>query len=119
MTMPELVATRDVNALNEWLAAADPLEIAEELGRLAPPDRAIPFRLLPKDRALEVFEALDPLHQQELLEGLRDTRVRQLFEDLDPDDRARLVDEMPAKVAKQLLGGLSSRERSLTATLLG
>jgi magnesium transporter len=117
--MPELIDRRDVQALNEWLADADPLEIAEELARLPPPDRAIPFRLLPKDRALEVFEMLDPIHQQELLEGLRDTSVRQLFEDMDPDDRARLVDEMPATVAKQLLGGLSPRERALTATLLG
>ena len=119
MTMPELVATRDVNALNQWLAEADPLEIAEELGRLPVADMAIPFRLLPKDRALEVFELLDPLHQQELLEGLRDANVRELVEDMDPDDRARLVDEMPAKVAKQLLAGLSPRERALTATLLG
>jgi magnesium transporter len=119
MTLPELVATRDINSLNQWLADAGTLEIAEELARLPPAERAIPFRLLPKDRALEVFEALDPIHQQELLEGLRDTAVRQIFEDLDPDDRARLVDEMPAKVAKQLLGGLSPRERALTATLLG
>ncbi len=119
MTMPDLVATRDINSLNQWLADAGTLQIAEELARLDPPDRAIPFRLLPKDRALEVFEALDPIHQQELLEGLRDTSVRQLFEDMDPDDRARLVDEMPATVAKQLLGGLSPRERVLTATLLG
>ncbi|MGI8929153.1 MAG: magnesium transporter [Candidatus Limnocylindrales bacterium] len=119
MTMPDLVAMRDVNALTEWLAQADPLEIAEELGRLPVADRAIPFRLLPKDRALEVFEALDPLHQQELLQGLREASVRELVEDMDPDDRARLVDEMPAKVAKQVLGGLSPRERALTATLLG
>ena len=103
MTMPELVASRDIEALNEWLRQADPLEIAEELARLPPPDRAVPFRLLAKDRALEVFEALDPLFQQELLEGLRDSSVRQLFEDMDPDDRARLVDEMPAKVAKRIL----------------
>lgn len=119
MTMPDLVATRDVNALTEWLAQADPLEIAEELGRLPVADRAIPFRLLPKDRALEVFEALDPLHQQELLQGLREANVRELVEGMDPDDRARLVDEMPAKIAKQVLGGLSPRERALTATLLG
>ena len=97
MTMPELVATRDVNALNQWLVEADPLEIAEELGRLPVADMAIPFRLLPKDRALEVFELLDPLHQQELLEGLRDANVRELVEDMDPDDRARLVDEMPGR----------------------
>ncbi|CAN5762076.1 magnesium transporter [soil metagenome] len=119
MTMPDLVATRDLKALNEWLAEAGPLDIAEELARLAPADRAIPFRLLPKERALEVFEVLDPLHQQELLEGLRDSSVRQLVEDMDPDDRARMVDEMPAKIAKQVLAGLSPRERALTATLLG
>ncbi len=117
--MPDLVATRDMEALNEWLASAGTLEIAEELARLDPAARAIPFRLLPKDRALEVFEALDPIHQQELLEGLREASVRQLFEDLDPDDRARLVDEMPAQVAKRLLAGLSPHERALTATLLG
>jgi len=117
--MPDLVAARDVEALNEWLNQAGTLEIAEELARLDPAERAIPFRLLAKDRALEVFEALDPLHQQELLEGLREAGVGQLFEDMDPDDRARLVDEMPAKVAKRLLAGLSPHERALTATLLG
>lgn len=117
--MPDLVAARDVEALNNWLNQASTLEIAEELARLDPAERAIPFRLLAKDRALEVFEALDPLHQQELLEGLREAGVGQLFEDMDPDDRARLVDEMPAKVAKRLLAGLSPHERALTATLLG
>jgi len=117
--MHDLVAARDVEALNDWLNQASTLEIAEELARLDPAERAIPFRLLAKDRALEVFEALDPLHQQELLEGLREASVRQLFEDMDPDDRARLVDEMPAKVAKRLLAGLSPHERALTATLLG
>jgi len=117
--MPELVAKRDVMALNEWLAGASTLDVADELARLSPSDRAITFRLLPKDRALEAFELLDPIHQQELLEGLRDSSVRQLFEDMDPDDRARLVDEMPAKVAKQLLAGLSPRERTLTSRLLG
>jgi magnesium transporter len=117
--MPELVAARDVNSLNEWLEQASTVEIAEELARLDPADRAIPFRLLPKDRALEVFEALDPVFQQQLLEGLREEGVRQLFEDMDPDDRARLVDEMPAKVARRLLSGLSPHERALTAKLLG
>jgi len=112
-------STDDLVTLNDWLIEADPVEIADELTRLSSAERAVAFRLLAKDRALEVFELLDPVLQQELLEGLRDTSVRQLFEDMDPDDRARLVDEMPAKVAKRLLAGLSPRERALTATLLG
>ena len=116
---PEIGTGRDVEALNAWLAKTSTVEIAEELARIDPAERAVRFRLLPKDRALEVFELLDPIHQQELLEGLREASVRQLFEDMDPDDRARLVDEMPAKVAKRLLAGLSLHDRALTATLLG
>ena len=42
------------------------------MSRLPREQRAVPFRLLGKDRALEVFELLDPSVQQELLEGLRE-----------------------------------------------
>ena len=115
----ELLQGDDLELIDRWLAQADPVEIAEELSRLPKERRAVPFRLLAKDRALEVFELLDPSVQQELLAGLREANVRQLFEDLDPDDRARLTEEMPATVARQLLAGLSPNERRLTATLLG
>jgi magnesium transporter len=109
----------DLELMDRWLAQADPVEIAEELARLPRERRAVPFRLLARDRALEVFELLDPSVQQELLDGLRDANVLQLFEEMDPDDRARLTEEMPATVARQLLAGLSPAERRLTATLLG
>ncbi len=114
-----LVAGGDLELIDRWLGHVDVVRIAEELSRLPREQRAVPFRLLGKDRALEVFELLDPSLQQELLEGLREANVRHLFEGLDPDDRARLTEEMPAKVATRLLAGLSLNERRLTATLLG
>jgi magnesium transporter len=117
--LTELITSRDLEALADWLKEHSTLDIAEELVRLAPADKAIPFRLLDRDRALAVFEQLDPVHQQEVLEGLRDDRVRQIVEDMDPDDRARLVGEVPAKVASRLLSGLSAHERAMTAALLG
>ena len=117
--LEELLEGGDLEVIDRWLAQADVVEIADELSRLPREQRAVPFRLLPRDRALEVFELLDPSLQQELLEGLREVNVRQLFEDLDPDDRARLTEEMPAKVARRLLAGLSPNERRLTSTLLG
>ena len=117
--LTELLEGGDLELIDRWLAQADVVEIADELSRLPREQRAVPFRLLARDRALEVFELLDPSLQQELLEGLRDVNVRQLFEDLDPDDRARLTEELPAKVARRLLAGLSPNERRLTATLLG
>ncbi|MDQ2674782.1 MAG: magnesium transporter, partial [Chloroflexota bacterium] len=115
----EILLGDDLELMDRWLEQADPVEIADELGRLPRERRAVPFRLLARDRALEVFELLDPSVQQELLEGLRDVNVRQLFEEMDPDDRARLTEEMPASVARKLLAGLSPAERRLTSTLLG
>ena len=117
--LPDLVESGDLELIDRWLGQADVVEIAEELVRLPRDQRAVPFRLLGKDRALEVFELLDPSVQQELLDGLRDANVRQLFERMDPDDRARLTEEMPAKVATRLLAGLSANARRLTSTLLG
>jgi magnesium transporter len=117
--LSDLLEGGDLALIDAWLGQADVVEIAEELSRLGRDQRAVPFRLLAKDRALEVFELLDPSVQQELLEGLRDTNVRLLFEEMDPDDRARLTEEMPAKVARRLLAGLSPSERQLTARLLG
>jgi magnesium transporter len=117
--LKELVSDRDLEGLKQWLAYNSPLDIAEEVSRLKPGDRALVFRLLGKDRALSVFESLDPVHQQELMTALREPAVREILEEMDPDDRARLLDEMPAAVAKRLLEGLSPRERKLTSILLG
>jgi magnesium transporter len=109
----------DLEGLQRWLGERGTLQVAEELARLPPAHRGVPFRLLAKERALAVFEALDPVHQHELLADLREGPARELFEQLAPDDRARLLDEMPATVAQRLLTGLSPHERRLTATLLG
>lgn len=117
--LTDLSRDHDLSALQRWLEENPTLHIAEGLSRLAPPARAVPFLLLSRDRALAVFEALDPVHQQEVLEGLRDDRFSDLVEGMDPDDRARLVGELPAKVATRLLAGLSDEERAKTAALLG
>ena len=118
-SLQDLIEAADLPGIDAWLGERSVVEVAEELERLPREDRAVPFRLLAKDRALDVFETLDPALQQELLDGLRDVNVRQIFEGLDPDDRARLTEEMPAKVAQRLLAGLSPNERRMTATLLG
>ena len=115
----DLVRAGDVAALTVRLAELGVLAIAEELSRLDPEDTGLVFRLLPRERALSVFEMLDPADQQQVLDGLRDDRVLQLIEGLDPDDRVRLFDELPAKVASRLLEQLSPEERRLTGLLMG
>jgi magnesium transporter len=111
--------TRGLDEIRERLSGQDTVGITEELSRMEPVERASAFRLLPKDRALAVFQSLDAVHQEELLEYLRGEQIRELFEGMEPDDRVRLLEEMPATVVKHLLTGLSPRERRLTGILLG
>lgn len=114
-----LTTEGDLDALRAWLTESGTLDITDALARLEPEERAVSFRLLDKDRALAVFEAMDPLHQQQLLEALRDERVRELFRGLEADDQARLLDEVPAAVAARLQAGLTPQQRAVTAALLG
>lgn len=100
----------------ERLDTADLVSLIERLDKRR---AALLFRLLPKDRALEVFERLDATLQSDLVHGLQDDDVAAVFAELDPDDRVGLIDELPAAVAHRLLLGLSDRERDLTSILMG
>ncbi|GAA5062823.1 magnesium transporter [Nocardia callitridis] len=108
-----------VEATLDWLDNHPPHVIADQLARMDAVQAGIAFRLLDKDQALAVFEELEPVDQQQILQGLRDQSFRDLVEGMAPDDRARMLREAPAKVAKKVLAGLSSRERRRTAALLG
>lgn len=110
---------RDLPSLQSLLREHGAPEIARLLEREGAADRAVLYRLLPRDRALEVFELLDSGIRAELFGGLRGEDVARIFEEIDPDDRAQLIDELPAGVAQKLMRGLSARERELTAPILG
>src|SRR5690625_7605195 len=57
----------ELHALQDHFAELDIVTIGEELGRMDRVERASAFRLLPKDRALDVFEDLDvPLQHEQI-----------------------------------------------------
>ncbi|WP_067832800.1 magnesium transporter [Nocardia lijiangensis] len=115
----DFVAEHRVDAALDWLDKHPPHFIADQLARMDAVQAGMAFRLLDKDLALAVFEELEPVDQQQILQGLRDQSFRELVEGMAPDDRARMLREAPAKVAKKVLAGLSPRERRMTAALLG
>ncbi|HEX6968481.1 MAG TPA: magnesium transporter [Micromonosporaceae bacterium] len=118
-SLSQLVERNELTAIQRWLADHPPHVIADELARMDGVSAGVLFRLLDKDRALAVFEELEPVDQQSILLGLRDQAFRELVENMDPDDRARMLTEAPAKVVKRVLAGLSAHERQMTAELLG
>ncbi|MGO1193759.1 MAG: magnesium transporter MgtE N-terminal domain-containing protein, partial [Nesterenkonia sp.] len=117
--LADLVREERLRELRISLGELSSGDIVDFLERLGVKDRAVTFRLLPKDTAVEVFDMLDQSLQHEIVEGLKDGDVTHFFESLDPDDRVRLMDEMPASVARRMLRHLDPRERSLTNIVLG
>ncbi|NCJ06857.1 magnesium transporter [Synechococcales cyanobacterium C] len=101
------------------LVPVQPADTAEAIEGLPEAMQAIAFRLLPKDVAIEVYEHLDSSVQQTLIEDFRRQDVLDVVDQMSPDDRARLFDELPAKVVSRLLAQLSPIERQSTALLLG
>ncbi|MCJ8281111.1 MAG: magnesium transporter, partial [Rivularia sp. ALOHA_DT_140] len=109
----------DLNELKWDLNHLPAVDIGEYITNLSRKQRAIAFRLLNKNRAIDVFEYLPPEVQEQLINSLHDVRVAQILEDMSPDERAELFDELPAKVVKRLLHSLSPQQRQVTATILG
>jgi magnesium transporter len=115
----ESLDSADLVALAKHVKKLKASQLVSVIERLNDTERAIVFRILPKQLALEVFEALAPTLQSELIEELSSEEVSVLFSKLDPDDRVGLLDELPASVAQLLLTGLSAKERNLTGEVLG
>ena len=114
-----MLTVGNYDAVKLLLQPVQPVDIAEAIGSLPAQLQAIAFRLLAKDEAISVYEYLDTTIQQNLLGLLRSGEMREVMEEMSPDDRARLFEELPAKVVRQLLSELSPAERRVTAELLG
>ncbi len=118
-----LLAQKQMDALKHTLNQQDLLELInlfqELLEREKMDEMVVLFRLLNKNLSIQVFEQLSLEVQEQLLLAFTEDKAIEVVTALEPDDRVRLLDELPAKVAKKLLSALSSEERQKTADLLG
>lgn len=101
------------------LVPVQPVDIAEAIEGLPESMQVIAFRLLSKTEAIEVYEYLDSTIQQALIQEFKRQEVIDIVDKMSPDDRAKLFDELPAKIVRRLLAQLSPGERQNTALLLG
>lgn len=110
---------KELGELKQFLVSIEKLEFIRSFTSLSPDEQVIVFRLLPKEKALDIFETLDTSVQQHLLRSFTDERAIEFVNEMAPDDRVRLFDELPVVVAKKLLGSLSVEERESTNLLMG
>jgi magnesium transporter len=114
-----LLESRRFDEVRAMLIPLQPADVAEMIDERPDTFQAVAFRLLPKDEAIEVYEYLPSRVQQNLLTEFRHPEVLEIVDRMSPDDRARLFDELPAKVVRRLLVDMNPAERSATALLLG
>lgn len=115
----ELIEHKRWDDLHDYLNSLDRVELKDIFSEMDPHYMVIAFRLLHKDKALELFELLDVDDQARLINLMSDPESSKLVESLDPDDRARLFEELPAKVTKRLIRALSPEARASVNLLLG
>jgi magnesium transporter len=115
----ELIQGRNFNELREFLLELPLPDLGELLGDCTPEERAVLFRLLPRQLAAEAFEYLPFEAQEELLKSLGDEQVAAVLNEMRPDDRTAFLEELPGQVTARLLNLLSPAERAIARSLLG
>lgn len=123
MNFKEAVLThlkaKEITGLKTILNEANELDIINIMDELSNDELVVAYRLLNKDLALEVFEGLDLNDQQNLIKTLTEKDAIEVFKELAPDDRVRLLDELPAAVAKRMLASLNKEDREDVNLLMG
>ena len=114
-----LLSDRNFEGVKTLLMPVQPVDIAEAIEALPQPMRLGAFRLLPKARAITVYEYLATDAQQSLIEEFRDQEILEIVNGMSPDDRASLFDELPPALVRQIVTQLTPEERQATAQLLG
>ena len=94
--LEELLIAGNYDEAKLLLEPSQPVDIADAIGSLPLILQALAFRLLKKNEAIEVYEYLDPVVQQTLLERLRSGEVLEIVEQMSPDDRVCLLYTSPS-----------------------
>ncbi len=99
----ELLEEKKYHKLKEMLQEIEPADIAICFEELTEKQRAVMFRLLPKETAAEVFVELESDVQEALITGFSDNELKEIVDELYIDDAVDIIEEMPANVVSRIL----------------
>ena len=94
------------------------VDIASLLSELDDRELALAFRLIPKDKAAEVFANMDSSMQKYLVEIFSEKELKELLDDLYMDDTVDILEELPANLVNRILDTVSTSDRALINQLL-
>ena len=117
-TFIDLLEKRDFKTLKNTLEIMNAVDIALLLSNLEDKERAFAFRLIPKDKAADVFSNMSNPIQSYLVKIFTEKELRELLDNLYMDDTVDLLEELPANLVTRILHTVSSDKRDLINQLL-
>ena len=117
-TFIELLEKRDFKTLKNTLEIMNAVDIALLLSNLEDKERAFAFRLIPKDKAADVFANMSNPIQSYLVKIFTEKELRELLDNLYMDDTVDLLEELPANLVTRILHTVNSDKRDLINQLL-
>lgn len=113
-----LLSERRFKELKENLMTMNAVDIASLLSQLDDKEIAIVFRLVPKDKAAEVFSNMNSSMQSALVEIFSEKELRELLDNLYMDDTVDMLEELPANLVTRILNVTPQNERNIINQLL-
>lgn len=98
----KLLAQREFKAVRSIFDVMNEVDIAS-LSTLSDKELALAFRLIPKDKAAEVFSNMDTSMQTYLVTMFTEKELKELLDDLYMDDTVDMLEELPANLVKRIL----------------
>lgn len=114
----KLLEQRQFKAVRSILDVMNEVDIASLLSELTDKELALAFRLIPKDKAAEVFSNMDTSMQTYLVEMFTEKELRELLDDLYMDDTVDMLEELPANLVNRILDTVSASDRKMINQLL-
>ena len=114
----ELLINGYFKAVHSILDVMNVVDIALLLEELNEKELAIAFRLIPKDKAADVFSNMSNTMQTNLVEMFTEKELKEILDDLYMDDTVDLLEELPANLVTRILNAVDSSKRNSINLLL-
>ena len=114
----ELLAKREFKVIRSILDVMNAVDIAILLSELDDNELALAFRLIPKDKAADVFSNMNNSMQTYLVDIFTEKELKELLDDLYMDDTVDMLEELPANLVTRILDTVDSTKRNSINQLL-
>ncbi len=114
----KMIERKQYKEVRDILLTMNEVDLAEMFEEFEYKELILLHRMLPKDMAADTFAYMNSNMQEQLINGLSDSEIRDVINEMYLDDTVDMLEEMPANVVDRILMMTSLDKRSQINELL-